>query len=672
MKKWNKLVLQAVMAGLFVAPVGFTVQSAYATEAIVQTNTTKIDNFINQLKKIQAAMNTTELNSVKAARDFLKQDQETGNRAVEQEFRAAFKANGLNETTVGTDGIKFLTEVFRTAAYTNSANEQAHRDYLLNLYTSSSFKFNPDVILDYLVNVQKKVEATSDLTESNYQLKLLVALDYAMNDTVKAELNKIGLTSTTQLVGLVEDLETVVENHVQLKQGQAAFKTATVRYVKSLQPAPYEPGNDGVTPTPSVPPVTVPVEGTQIPAKVEKQQEKEADGTTVNVFKVDAAALLSSINKDSSAKAIIVPVTTDGGKAKVVVPAALLKQAAANNANSSVVMQADGVAYVLPVGLLNSSAIAQLLGVDSATADSANVNLVISEKPNTAGDDAASKTGGQRVSKVVEFSVLVNQGDKTAELNNFHGQYVTRSFSVDSTVDASKSVGVMINKDGSVTPVPTEFTTVNGKKVAVVKVDHNSAYTVLKNEKSFSDIKGMWAEQDIQLLGNKLLVSGYGDGTFQPNNDVTRAEFITMIARGLGMLPAQGASDFADVTSGTWFAGYLQAAAEAGLVAGFEDGTFRGNDKISRQDAVALLARSIGYLKLNSKSEADVNAALQAFSDKAEISDYAKQAVGLATALKVVSGNGDGTFNAQGTATRAETVIMVENLLKLANFLSSK
>lgn len=671
MKKWNKLVLQAVMAGLFVAPVSFTVQSAYATEAIVQPNTTKIDNFINQLKKIQAAMNTTELNSVKAARDFLKQDQEAGNQVVEQEFRAAFKANGLNETTVGTDGIKFLTEVFRTAAYTNSANEQAHRTYLLNLYTSSSFKFNPDVILDYLANVQKKVEATSDLTESNYQLKLLVALDYAMNDTVKAELNKIGLTSTTQLVGLVEDLEAVVENHLQLKQGQAAFKTATVRYVKGLQQAPYEPGNSDSS-TPSVPPVTVPVEGTQVPAKVVKQQEKEADGTTVNVFKVDAAALLPSINKDSSAKAIIVPVTTDGGKAKVVVPAALLKQAAANNANSSIVMQADGVAYVLPVGLLNSSVIAQLLGVDSATADSANINLVISEKPNTAGDDAASKTGGQRVSKVVEFSVLVSQGDKTAELNNFHGQYVTRSFSVDSTVDASKSVGVMINNDGSVTPVPTEFTTVNGKKVAVVKVDHNSAYTVLKNEKSFSDIKGMWAEQDIQLLGNKLLVSGYGDGTFQPNNDVTRAEFITMIVRGLGMLPAPGASDFADVTSGNWFAGYLKAAAEAGLVAGFEDGTFRGDDKISRQDAVALLARSIGYLKLNSKSEADVNAALQAFSDKAEISDYAKQAVGLATALKVVSGNGDGTFNAQGTATRAETVIMVENLLKLAKFLSSK
>ncbi|HEU4963846.1 MAG TPA: S-layer homology domain-containing protein, partial [Bacilli bacterium] len=211
----------------------------------------------------------------------------------------------------------------------------------------------------------------------------------------------------------------------------------------------------------------------------------------------------------------------------------------------------------------------------------------------------------------------------------------------------------------------------DGKKVAVLKRNGNSTYAVLENSVSFTDIDASWAKADIELLANKLLVNGYNDGSFNPAGNITRAEFVTLLARGLGFEQNAADASFSDVTADDWYAGYLQPIVDAGIVNGFEDGTFRANNNITRQDAVVMLTRAVEFLNLRGDVTAEqADSALANFSDNGQIASYAQEAVGVTTSLDIIHGNTDGTFNPTGTANRAEAVKMLENLLLKANFLS--
>ncbi len=125
-------------------------------------------------------------------------------------------------------------------------------------------------------------------------------------------------------------------------------------------------------------------------------------------------------------------------------------------------------------------------------------------------------------------------------------------------------------------------------------------------EHSFIDVDGHWAEEEICFLYSEGIIQGYSDKNFSPNNEVTRAEFlkISLLNVGYTVYAVQSAS-FTDVNPGDWYYQYVTFARSKGFVSGYSDGSFHPNDSITRAEAVTMImdiAEIIDYDAYNFES----------------------------------------------------------------------
>ena len=170
----------------------------------------------------------------------------------------------------------------------------------------------------------------------------------------------------------------------------------------------------------------------------------------------------------------------------------------------------------------------------------------------------------------------------------------------------------------------------------------------------FTDMAGHWAAADVLAMNKAGIVSGVSDTLFDPDRNITRAEFAAIIARALKL--SDKTTDYKDVND-EWFAPYVGACSEAGIISGY-DGYFRPNDNITRQEMAVIIVNAYSYLE-----KAGTNGGIDKFTDKAEIADWAKAAVDTASSVGLISGMGDGTFAPEANATRAQAASIVKRLL---------
>ena len=110
---------------------------------------------------------------------------------------------------------------------------------------------------------------------------------------------------------------------------------------------------------------------------------------------------------------------------------------------------------------------------------------------------------------------------------------------------------------------------------------------------SYSDVSvNNWFNNAVCTLSNAGIISGYPDGSFQPNGKITRAEFATIASRFFDVT-VSGADAFPDI-SGHWARQYINEAAAIGIVTGYEDGTFRPQKLITRAEAMTMVNRTLG------------------------------------------------------------------------------
>lgn len=182
----------------------------------------------------------------------------------------------------------------------------------------------------------------------------------------------------------------------------------------------------------------------------------------------------------------------------------------------------------------------------------------------------------------------------------------------------------------------------------------------INSASQFKDIAdGFWAKASIQNLASKGIISGYPDGTFKPDAAVTRAEFVKMICVAYG-IDNTAELPFEDVKSTDWHYKYIASAYTNGIINGMSDTAFCPSATISREDACTIMYRylaSKGIINTNQKST---------FSDSSSFATYAAEAVEILAGNGIVSGMGDGTFNAKTGITRAACATLVDNCLKIA------
>ena len=196
-------------------------------------------------------------------------------------------------------------------------------------------------------------------------------------------------------------------------------------------------------------------------------------------------------------------------------------------------------------------------------------------------------------------------------------------------------------------------------KFAVFAVDE-AATVPAEPEINFSDIVGHWAEAYIKQAAGSAIVAGYPDGTFKPDRTVTRAEFTMMLVNTLKLQGAGATLTFTDTAKiGSWAYRAVAQAIQAGIVKGYEDGTFRPDAEITRAEMALMLANAAGL-------PIEANAAT-GFADDKDIPSWASSAVAAVKKFGLVEGRGSGVFAPDASTTRAEAATVLVRMLAQKN-----
>ncbi|MBW4540105.1 MAG: S-layer homology domain-containing protein [Myxacorys chilensis ATA2-1-KO14] len=178
---------------------------------------------------------------------------------------------------------------------------------------------------------------------------------------------------------------------------------------------------------------------------------------------------------------------------------------------------------------------------------------------------------------------------------------------------------------------------------------------------TFPDVSSdYWAAQFIQELASRNIIEGFPDGSFRPNEAVTRAQFAAMIRKAFpNAQNVRTPINFADVPSNYWGYQAIQNAYTSGFLAGYPGGTFRPNENIPRAQVLVSLASGLNYTTTGS-----ADALLQAYSDASNIPGYARNSIAAATERRIVVNYPDVKFlSPNQTATRADVAAFIYQAL---------
>ncbi|WP_163859872.1 S-layer homology domain-containing protein [Paenibacillus elgii] len=353
---------------------------------------------------------------------------------------------------------------------------------------------------------------------------------------------------------------------------------------------------------------------------------------------------------------------------KLAIPADVLAEALKKGAISVTIINDSGT-ITLPLAALKLEALAKELG---AELKETKINVTIAKVADATAEDvtkAVYAAGGNPIATAVDFNVTASGNSKSVNVD-FGNTYVSRTLNVNKNLDAKKATGALYNETTKkLSFVPSTFQSKDGQTVATLKRNGNSIYTVIEANKSFEDLASHWSKADVEMLANKLVVEGAADKQFQPDRNITRAEFAALVVRSLGLNSVTANTYFTDINSSAWYAGVVASASKAGIINGYEDNTFRPDAQITREELAAMIIRSLSYAGVASEvSESNQAQQLAKFKDSSKIV-WAKKEIAAAVNAGIINGLTDDTIGSAEKATRSQAATMLKRYLKLADFI---
>lgn len=184
--------------------------------------------------------------------------------------------------------------------------------------------------------------------------------------------------------------------------------------------------------------------------------------------------------------------------------------------------------------------------------------------------------------------------------------------------------------------------------------------------KTFADISVNRAA--IEALASREIINGKSDERFDPNATMTRAEFATIVTRGLGLAPKANNS-FTDVKNNDWFAGYVGTASQYGIITGKSEGVFDPKGTITRQKAAVMVMRAAKLCGMDTElNNAAVRDALAQFGDYVKTAEWARQRLAFCYAEGILDDSAPEIKGTEAIA-RCEIAQMLYNLLGKAKLL---
>ncbi len=410
-------------------------------------------------------------------------------------------------------------------------------------------------------------------------------------------------------------------------------------------------GSGGNTATPGTSPVTVVTGGSTATARVNVPAVTASNGVaSASVTSSQISAMVeASVNKakEQNAQAALeirVDKADNASGISVSIPQSSLSAMTSGNidkltlSSSSVTMSFD------------STALAEIGG------NGAGAITISATKSDLAAlsDNDKALLGNRPV-----YDLKIVSDSKT--ISSFGGGTATVSipYKPSAGEEASKIVVYYVSGSGELIMVPDCVYDPSSATVTF-KTTHFSSYAVAYNDVAFSDVSG-WYEEYVGFLAARKIINGMGNGKFSPDTNITRAQFVTILANlHGGNLGSYSASSFTDVKAGDWYFTAAQWAHKLGIATGY-DGKFDPDAAITRQDMAVMISR---YADKAANYTLRKSVGAVTFTDSSEISPYAAGAVTAMQQAGLISGNGDGSFAPKANATRAQAAKIIALLIR--------
>jgi len=396
-------------------------------------------------------------------------------------------------------------------------------------------------------------------------------------------------------------------------------------------------------------------------------------GRSVNRYTIKTESLTQAVSsladagiKDSK---IVFEVPASESAAIVAYPIVAL-QVAKSKGNVVLVIKHNDMTYEIPLSALDLTAAAKQVSGNSI----ANHLRVAIEKGNTSATSKLTSEISSRGVTLIEgpfyYDMSIVNGSRSEQLTTYTDNIVRTVFS-NKSMTASRMTAVHYDEiAGTISAAPTTFNNANGGTNISFKRPGNSAYAIVSSEQTFTDTTSHWANSAILIMARKFVVEGHSSTKFSPQVSITRGEFATYIAKGLGLSAnKEAARKFTDVNNNSAMGGYIGAAAASGIVAGVTSTKFDPNSSITRQDMAIMMIRAANYAGISTSLDQSADRFLQGYKDQASVSSYAKTAMAQAIQTGIISGTTTTTLSPKQNATRAEGTIMIMRLLEKADYL---
>jgi alpha-tubulin suppressor-like RCC1 family protein len=370
-----------------------------------------------------------------------------------------------------------------------------------------------------------------------------------------------------------------------------------------------------------------------------------SEGKTI--ASVDQKAFESAL--DSGKGEVIIklpnPQNTTGSiknEIKVQIPAKGVVEALKQN-SSSLTVDMGAVKITTPFNVLNGY-------VDSK---SSNVELSVNQVNKGNFSDEMKKMVGDN--PIYDFNLTVD-GSK---IRDFKGNSVNieLNYSLKSTENPNNIIIYYISDSGKLEVVKNGRYNPQTKKVEF-SVNHFSMYMPKEATANFTDInEPAWAKESIEAMAVREYINGTGNGYFKPKDNVTRAEFISMLVNLLDIHGDTDGNSFYDVTPKDWYYKNISIAKANHIIEGAGNNKFKPNEYITREDMMVMTVKA---LELSNKldKEASKLSALDNFTDRADIEEYAKNSVAKLVSNGLITGSGS-AIEPDTNTTRAEAAVFM-------------
>ena len=401
-----------------------------------------------------------------------------------------------------------------------------------------------------------------------------------------------------------------------------------------------------------------------------EESTREEEGEKLVEVKVNSEAVIKKIEEtaknQTQENVVEIPVAAqDASKIATKLTGDIVKKMEENEFKLSI--KSSDINYVIPAKEVGIESVAEKLSISKNKLQKIEVEVKIEKVREELAkkiEKNAKANDYEVVFPPVNFNVVakaktLSGEEKEVKVSKFK-KYVQREMKIPEEVDPSKvTTGIVYNKDGTFSHVPTEVFEKDGLYYAKLNSLTNSSYSVIWNPKKLASVESHWSKKAVNDMASRLVIKN--PESFMPDENITRGEFAEYVTKAIGIYRTKVAktSKFTDVDLTNKLADAIEVATEYGIITGYTDGTFRPDEHISREEAMVMYSRAMDIVGLN---EVD-NDRIENYKDKDKISTWAYDCVKEVLSVGVFNGKTNDSIAPKATFTYAEAATAIRNLL---------